>query len=159
MWPGTFCRYISENGEVEHLSIGIQMPGQNNLPMVNISGNGMRNGLSQNETSFFSELQPMTLTKDHLISSIQNHLGISKFESSRIIESVLETVKKALESGDDVLTSGLGKFSVRKKAARRGRNPATGEDLTLDARTVVMFKCSPVLREKVNGGARDYGIW
>jgi len=93
----------------------------------------------------------MTLTKDHLISSIGNHLGISKSDSTRILESILETVKTSLSNGEDVLISGFGKFSVKRKAPRKGRNPATGEDLPLDARTVVTFKCSPVMRERVNG--------
>lgn len=93
----------------------------------------------------------MTLTKDRLISSIGNRLGLSKFESSRIVESVLETVKTSLSNGEDVLISGFGKFSVRRKAPRRGRNPATGEDLTLDPRTVITFKCSTVMRDRVNG--------
>ena len=93
----------------------------------------------------------MTLTKDHLISSIGDRLGISRFESSRIVESVLETVKTYLSNGEDVLISGFGKFSVKKKAPRKGRNPTTGEDLPLDARTVITFKCSPRMRERVNG--------
>ena len=92
----------------------------------------------------------MTLTKDHLVSSIGNRLGISKFESLRILESVLETVKTSLSNGEDVLISGFGKFSVRRKAPRKGRNPATGEDLPLDARTVVTFRCSPVMRDRIN---------
>jgi integration host factor subunit alpha len=93
----------------------------------------------------------MTLTKDHLVSSIGNRLGISKFESSRIIESILETVKTSLSNGEDVLISGFGKFIVRKKAARRGRNPQTGDDLTLEPRRVITFKCSSVMRDRVNG--------
>jgi integration host factor subunit alpha len=93
----------------------------------------------------------MALTKDHLISSIGNRLGISKFESTRILESVLETVKTSLSNGEDVLISGFGKFSVKKKAPRKGRNPATGEDLTLDPRRVITFKCSPRMRERVKG--------
>jgi integration host factor subunit alpha len=76
----------------------------------------------------------MTLTKDHLVSSIGNRLGISKFESSRIVESVLETVKTSLSNGEDVLISGFGKFIVKNKAARRGRNPQTGDDLILEPR-------------------------
>ena len=83
----------------------------------------------------------MTLTKDHLISSIGNRLGISKFESSRIVESVLETVKTSLSNGEDVLISGFGEFIVREKAARRGRNPQTGQDLTLEPRRVITFNC------------------
>jgi integration host factor subunit alpha len=93
----------------------------------------------------------MTLTKDHIVSSMANHLGVTKFESTRLVESVLETVKTSLSNGDDVLISGFGKFSVRKKAPRKGRNPATGEDLPLDARTVVTFRCSPVMRDRING--------
>ena len=92
----------------------------------------------------------MTLTKDHLVSSIGDRLGISKFESSRIVETVLETVKSSLTSGEDVLISGFGKFTVREKGARRGRNPATGEDLTLNPRRVITFKCSPVMRDRIN---------
>ena len=92
----------------------------------------------------------MALTKDHLIRSIGNRLGIFKSESSRILESFLETVKTSLSNGEDVLISGFGKFSVRRKAPRKGRNPATGEDLPLDARTVVTFRCSPVMRDRIN---------
>jgi integration host factor subunit alpha len=68
-----------------------------------------------------------------------------------VIESALEIIKKTLENGDDVLISGFGKFSVKGKRGRRGRNPHTGEELMLDARRVVTFKCSGVLRDKVNG--------
>ena len=92
----------------------------------------------------------MTLTKDQLISSIENRLWISRFESSRIIEAVLETVKSSLSDGEDVLISGFGKFIVREKAARRGRNPQTGQDLTLDPRRVITFKCSSVMRDRIN---------
>ncbi len=93
----------------------------------------------------------MTLTKDHIVASIRNHLGVSKFESTRIVESVLEIVKTSLTNGDDVLISGFGKFSVRQQARRRGRNPATGEDLALAPRRVITFKCSPVLTDRLNG--------
>ncbi len=93
----------------------------------------------------------MTLTKDHIVASIRNHLGVSKFESTRIVESVLEIVKTSLTNGDDVLISGFGKFTVRQKASRRGRNPATGEDLALAPRRVITFKCSPVLTDRLNG--------
>ena len=93
----------------------------------------------------------MTLVKDNLIQSLYDQCGLSKQTSRTTVETVFELIEKALESGDDVLISGFGKFSARKKAPRRGRNPATGEDLTLDARTVVTFKCSGVLKERVNG--------
>ena len=93
----------------------------------------------------------MTLTKDHLIESIRGLLGVSKAESTRLVESVLETIKTTLANSEDVLLSGFGKFSVKTKSPRRGRNPATGETLPLDARTVVTFRCSGILREKING--------
>ena len=95
----------------------------------------------------------MTLTKDHILGSLQSRLGVSKPESTGLLESVLELIKSSLASGDDVLISGFGKFTVREKAARRGRNPATGEDLTLEPRKVVTFKCSALLKEKINGKA------
>jgi integration host factor subunit alpha len=92
----------------------------------------------------------MTLTKDHLISSIGDRLGVSKFESSRIFETFLETVKTSLTNGEDVLISGFGKFVVRNKDARRGRNPQTGETLELESRRVITFKCSPLMRDRIN---------
>jgi integration host factor subunit alpha len=93
----------------------------------------------------------MTLTKDHLVNSLYNNLDIPKSKSASIIETLLQKIKKTLENKEDVLISGFGKFCVKEKKDRRGRNPATGEDLTLEARRVVVFKCSGVLREKVNG--------
>ena len=93
----------------------------------------------------------MTLTKDHIISSIGNRIGVTKYESTRLVESVLETIKTALSNGEDVLITGFGKFIVRKKEARRGRNPATGEDLTLEPRRVITFKCSARMRDRING--------
>jgi len=63
----------------------------------------------------------------------------------------LETIKGSLESGEDVLVSGFGKFGVKVKKERRGRNPATGEDLMLEPRNVVTFKCSHKLRDRING--------
>ena len=65
---------------------------------------------------------------------------------------MLETIKKTLENGEDVLISGFGKFLVKEKKERNGRNPATGNSLILDARRLVTFKCSGKLREKINGG-------
>jgi integration host factor subunit alpha len=97
------------------------------------------------------ELPSMTIIKDHIIGSLQRHSGFSRFESSRIVESVLETIKASLANGDDVLISGFGKFTVHQKVARHSRNPATGENLQLGPRRVITFKCSPVLRERVNG--------
>jgi len=91
----------------------------------------------------------MTLVKENLIESLYNRCDLSKHQSRAVVDNVFELIKKSLESGSDVLISGFGKFIVRQKASRRGRNPATGSDLTLDARRVVGFRCSPVLREKI----------
>lgn len=94
----------------------------------------------------------MALTKADIVNSIQDDLGFTKKKSSEILECLLEIIKHTLDTGDDVLISGFGKFCVRKKRSRRGRNPATGEDMILDPRRVVTFKCSGKLREKINNG-------
>jgi len=94
----------------------------------------------------------MALTKNDIVEQIQDQLGFLKNQSRDITESLLEIMKSAMESGDDVLVSGFGKFCVKEKAERKGRNPATGEEAILPARQVVTFKCSGKLREKVNGG-------
>jgi integration host factor subunit alpha len=82
---------------------------------------------------------------------LTNHLGFTKNQAAETVDSLLEIIKSTLASGDDVLISGFGKFCVREKVERRGRNPATGNDMMLSARKVVTFKCSGKLREKVNG--------
>jgi integration host factor subunit alpha len=92
----------------------------------------------------------MTLTKGHLIESVYNNGGYSKNKSIELVESLLEIIKSTLESGEDVLISGFGKFCVKDKNERKGRNPQTGEDKMLGARRVVIFRCSGVLREKIN---------
>ena len=92
----------------------------------------------------------MSLTKAHIINSIQNQLNIPNSRSSEIVESLLEIIKSTLESGEDVLISGFGKFCVKEKGERRGRNPATGEDMMLAPRKVVTFRCSGKLRDSVN---------
>lgn len=94
----------------------------------------------------------MSLTKQDLIRTIQEENGYSKNQSSEIVETVLELIKSSLENGDDVLISGFGKFSVKDKHERKGRNPASGDNMMLRARTVVTFRCSGKLREKINGG-------
>jgi len=93
----------------------------------------------------------MPLTKADIIESLSLHYGFSKTNSNKVVESILQIIKETLPSGEDVLISGFGKFSVKeKKTERRGRNPQTGDDLTLGARRVVKFKCSVVLRDKIN---------
>jgi integration host factor subunit alpha len=92
----------------------------------------------------------MTLTKERLIDSIYNNCGYSKDKSIKLVESLVEIVKSTLESGEDVLISGFGKFCVKDKRERRGRNPATGDHLMLGSRKVVTFRYSSVLKKKIN---------
>ena len=93
----------------------------------------------------------MSITKAHLADSIRKQIGLPKNQSIQAVESILEIIKKILENGEDVLITGFGKFYVKEKGERRGRNPATGEDLMLGSRRVVGFKCSGKLRERMNG--------
>ena len=92
-----------------------------------------------------------TLTKAHIIDAVAESNGYTRKKSIETVETVLELIKRFLESGEDVLISGFGKFSVKQKAKRKGRNPATGEDMILEPRRVVTFKCSGKLRGKING--------
>jgi integration host factor subunit alpha len=93
---------------------------------------------------------PMTLTKAQIIKAIAEHNGYPMKQSAEVIETLLEIIKSTLESGEEVLISGFGKFSVKQKTERRGRNPATGEDMILAPRKVVTFKYSGKLRDKIN---------
>jgi len=92
----------------------------------------------------------VALTKEKIIDSIYDQVGLSKSQSRTVVERLLEIIKQSLESGEDILISGFGKFVVKEKSARRGRNPQTTEDLQLRARRVVVFKTSGVLRDKIN---------
>lgn len=92
----------------------------------------------------------MALTKSDIVAKV-HEVGFTKKQSVEIIESLLEIIKSTLADSDDLLISGFGKFCVKQKKERRGRNPATGADLTLRARKVVTFKCSGKLRDKING--------
>ena len=92
----------------------------------------------------------MTLTKSHLINAIAEQNGFTQKKSSETVETILEIIKSSLESGEDVLVSGFGKFCVKEKRERKGRNPATGEDVILRPRRVVTFRCSRKLKDKIN---------
>ena len=92
----------------------------------------------------------MSLTKANLIETLTEEFDLPKSDSKIAVEALLEIIKRTLESGEDVMISGFGKFEVKEKESRRGRNPQTGNDLMLDARRVVRFKPSGVLREKLN---------
>lgn len=91
----------------------------------------------------------MTLTKDRLIASIVG-TGTTKKEATQIVETLSEAIKSNLANGEDVLLSGFGKFCVKEKKERRGRNPQTGQDLMLGPRKVVTFNCSEVLKDRLN---------
>jgi integration host factor subunit alpha len=93
----------------------------------------------------------MTFTKAQIFEKIQNETGFPKNRSSDLVETLLEIIKSTLASGDDVMISGFGKFSIKQKKERRGRNPATGDDLMLTPRKIVTFKCSGKLRNRING--------
>ena len=92
----------------------------------------------------------MALTKDKIINGVYESLGLSKSQARRVVEQVFEIMKRTLEEGDSLLVSGFGKFMVKDKRSRRGRNPQTKKDLQLRARKVVVFKTSGVLRKKMN---------
>jgi integration host factor subunit alpha len=90
------------------------------------------------------------LTKDLIAKAITEHVGLPRNQSVQLVEHLVGFVKESLISGEDVLISGFGKFSVKSKRERRGRNPATGDSMTLRPRKVITFHCSGKLREKLN---------
>jgi integration host factor subunit alpha len=96
----------------------------------------------------------MALTKADLIDRIFNSTDLPKTRSSELVDALLEIMKAALENGEDLLITGFGKFCVKQKGVRMGRNPQTGEQLMLKPRRVVVFKCSGTLRKKINGRAK-----
>jgi len=92
----------------------------------------------------------VTLTKADIAQKIANDCGFMKGEAAEIVEKLLDIIKSRLMAGEDVMISGFGKWNVKSKHARRGRNPQTGEELILDARRVITWKYSPVLKAGVN---------
>ena len=92
----------------------------------------------------------MALTKNDLISKIVEQAELDNKTASRSVEAIAEIMKSTLASGEDILVSGFGKFCVNEKTARKGRNPATGNDIILPYRKVVTFKCSGRLRNRIN---------
>ena len=93
----------------------------------------------------------MTLTKERIVETIQEKQYITRGRATSIVETTLEIIKDTLARGENILISGFGKFNVRGKKQRKGRNPATGEQLTLRSRRVVTFSPSPVLKRRLNG--------
>jgi len=94
----------------------------------------------------------VTITKADLINQVHaSNTKFTKAQARGAVETILKIIKASLGNGDDVLLSGFGKFNVKAKSARKGRNPKTGESIMLDARKVVTFKTSGKLRKKVDG--------
>ena len=91
------------------------------------------------------------MTKADIVENIYEKVGLSKEESARIVELVLELLKETLVEGERIKISGFGNFVVRKKRSRRGRNPQTGEEIEISARRVLTFKSSPILKKVLNG--------
>ncbi len=92
----------------------------------------------------------MSLTKAQIVENIQEQTGLTKSKSTETVETLLEIIKESLEKNEDVLVSGFGKFCVKEKKQRKGRNPATGDEMMLSERKVVTFKCSGKLRDRIN---------
>ena len=92
----------------------------------------------------------MALTKEHLVTALAEANGYSRNQAVELAETLIELIKSKLAAGEDVLISGFGKFCVKEKRERRGRNPATGENIMLEARRVVTFKWSGQLRKIIN---------
>ncbi|MCD6534919.1 MAG: integration host factor subunit alpha [Deltaproteobacteria bacterium] len=90
------------------------------------------------------------MTKADLIDTVCEENGFSKRESAKIVENMFDIIKETLENGENVKLSGFGSFNIQHKRARRGRNPQTGESMTISARRILSFKASNVLREKLN---------
>ena len=93
-----------------------------------------------------------TMTKADIVDRVYERVGFSKKESSELVELVFETMKKTLEQGEKIKISGFGKFEVRHKTSRRGRNPQTGTEIEISARRVLSFKPSQVLKNELQTG-------
>ena len=96
----------------------------------------------------------MTITKALIAKKIADDCGFMKGEAVEIFEKMLEIMKAKLIAGEDLMMSGFGKWNVKSKHARKGRNPKTGEPMALNARWVVTWKYSPVLKAAVNKAGR-----
>jgi len=97
----------------------------------------------------------MTLTKEHIAQKIANDCGFMKHEAAEILEKLLDIMKKKLIAGEDIMISGIGKWHVRSKRARKARNLKTGQEIVIDPRRVVTWSYSPVLKAVLNGTGRE----
>ena len=98
------------------------------------------------------------MTKADIIESVNKKVGLSKRESTRIVDAVFDIIKLTLEKEENVKVSGFGNFVVRRKRNRRGRNPQTGEEIEISARKVLTFKASPVLKKALNQQTPDASV-
>ncbi len=94
------------------------------------------------------------MTKADIVEKIYEKVGYSKKDVANVVEEIFGSIKASLESGEKVKISGFGNFNVRHKTARRGRNPQTGEDITIEERKVMTFKASQILKKAINSGGR-----
>ncbi len=93
------------------------------------------------------------MTKAEIVEIVYEKVGFSKKDVAQVVEEIFETIKRTLEKGDKVKISGFGNFSIRQKRARRGRNPQTGGEITIDERRVMTFKASQLLKKAINSRA------
>jgi integration host factor subunit alpha len=100
--------------------------------------------------SYAFRIGEIKMTKADIAARIQKELGFTKKESAEMLETVLDILKATLESGEHVKVAGFGKFEIKQKMDRRGRNPQTGEDITIEARRILTFKPSTLLRKAIN---------
>ncbi|MEM1277758.1 MAG: integration host factor subunit alpha [Pseudomonadota bacterium] len=94
-----------------------------------------------------------TLTRSDLSEAVYREIGLSRNESSELVETILDRIAEALVKGDNVKISSFGTFALRDKGARVGRNPKTGEEVPIDPRRVLVFRPSHIMKERVNNGA------
>ena len=97
------------------------------------------------------ESSTMTMTKAGIVNSVYERVGVTKKEAAEFVEAVFETMKETLEDGDSIKVSGFGKFEIRQKGERVGRNPRTGVEIMIPRRKVLRFKVSQVLKDELNG--------
>lgn len=90
------------------------------------------------------------MTKADIFEKVSETLGLKKNESAELVEAVFSLIKSTLESGEKLKIAGFGNFEVKQKADRRGRNPQTGEAITIEARRILTFKPSTILRKAIN---------
>jgi integration host factor subunit alpha len=120
--------------------------------VVFVSWKGKERGFEQHP---YPRGEGTFMTKADIVAAIYEKVGISKTESSDVVESVFEILKETLEKGEKVKISGFGTFMVKEKNSRKGRNPQTGDGITITARNVLTFKPSQVLKKAMNDGRED----